>query len=178
MTRIASLCTLGLGLLVAVACERSAPPGGQSAGGTSQPATAPGGVAEERTTLEELKRLGAEAERRASEGAAAAANLLRQARELYQREVERESERMNERVNELRRKLESAAEDVRPALQKQLDEWTARAESARQTLERLKGASDEAWREMRKGVDNALQEYQEALEQPAPDAPPTTAPGK
>jgi len=104
--------------------------------------------------------------------------MLRQARELYQREVERESERMNERVNELRRKLESAAEDVRPALQKQLDEWTARAESARQTLERLKGASDEAWREMRKGVDNALQEYQEALEQPAPDAPPTTAPGK
>lgn len=177
MTRSASLGTLGLGLLVAVACERSAPPGGPPAGSTSQPATAPV-VAEERTTLEELKRLGAEAERRASEGAAAAKALLRQARELYQREVERESERMNERVNELRKRLESAAEDVRPALQKQLDEWTARAEAARQTLERLKGASDEAWREMRKGVDNALQEYQEALEQPPPDAAPTTAPGK
>jgi hypothetical protein len=151
---------LGLGLIVAVllvsviACERTELPGKK--GGTTQPATSAAPTTRDRSAVDELKD-------KAGAAATQAVGVAREAREQYREDAERELARLDAYVDELKKKLEQSAEDARPAIEQQIKEWNEKAHAARDTLERLKNASGDAWQEFRKGLDGALSEFRRAV---------------
>ena len=172
--RQSGLVILGVFLAITLgACEQSPPASAPSGSGAATQSAAPAPAAPATTApsgaMETVKR-------KAQEGADVAAGIIRQIREKYDENAKRELARMDAYIDELKARLATAKEDARPALEKQIQEWTARAQQARDTLGKLAGASDDVWQEMKKGVDGALNEFKQALaSQPA--SQPTTAPG-
>jgi len=171
---------LAASLLIGLAgCERSEPTGGggtaQTPPATSSPATAPAS----QEALEKLTRLRDEMEqevqRRAGEAKQVAASIARQIREKYEDNVSGELARVDEHIRDLKQQLAVAGGQARPALEKQIEQWSGRGRTLRDTLERLHGASGEAWEEMKKGLDRAIDEVQRALHE-GPATQPATGP--
>ena len=171
MARIGMWVLLASVALLLRGCEReqSTPQSGGKATGTTQPtatSAAEGGV----------KKLTEEGRRLANEGQALATDIIRQARETYNEKVSGELTQLDGRIKELREKLAGAAQDARPALEKRIDELNAKVRAARESFDKLAGASDKAWEEARKGLDRALGELRTALDQEAGSTQPATQP--
>jgi hypothetical protein len=166
------------GVLIGLAgCERSEPPGGgstQPPPATSAPTTAPAGP----ESADKLDRLREQMEQEAARAADSAKKLadtvVAQVRARYEDQVRRELARVDEHVAELKKKAAETGEAARPALEKQLAQWSARAQAMREKLDKLVGASDEVWLELKKDLDAAIGQVQQAL--PEPTTQPTSAP--
>jgi hypothetical protein len=165
-------------LLALTSCEQSQPPtkgrgtGAQPA--TSGPTTAP----TTQTPTEALNRLGEEAGRTAEAAKALAASVTNQIRAAYEDHVRLELIRVDEHINDLQKELANASEAARPAIQEQLAVWRQRAATIRDKLSSLQGAGDQAWLDLKKDLDSALNQVRGALGPPTtrPASAPTTQP--
>jgi exonuclease VII large subunit len=181
---------LAAGLLISLAgCERSEPQGGGGTAQTPPTTTSPAPAATSQEALEKLTQLRdqmeQEAQRRAGEAKQVVVSIARQVREKYEGSVRDELARVDKHIQDLKQQLAGASEQARPALEKQIEQWSERARSMRDTLEKLPGAGDAAWTELKKGLDAAVNEVREALHegpatQPAtgPALPPATQPSQ
>ncbi len=182
MTRL-GIVMVAAGVLIGLAgCERSEPPSGGSAAQTpptSAPATAPAAPA----SGDKLDRLREQMEQEAVHTADSAKKLavsvVEQIRTRYEDRVARELARVDEHVADLKQKLAQAGEAARPALENQLAQWNERAQGMREKLEKLPGASDEVWLDLKKDLDAAINQVRQALPGAAtqPSSAPTARPG-
>lgn len=165
MVRVSSLLVVGALVVGLTACEQSET--GRSAGKESTTQPAP----EEGISLDDVKR-------KAQDTLAATAELARRVRERYQEDAQRKLSEFDEHLRRLKKKLDDAAEEARPELEKRIKQLAQKAKAARETLEKLAGASDEAWEEAKKGLDKAVDELKEAMEETGADTQPATRPAQ
>lgn len=100
--------------------------------------------------------------------------IMQQVREVYLANARKELKRLEDRLEELRGRLAEQAEEAKPALREKVEALGARVERVRETLSKLSGASNEAWDELRKGIDRAFQELRDGMAEPAGEPPSTT----
>ena len=137
---------------------------------TTRPASSAPTTGDEDASWDELKQ-------KTRETVDAAGRMIREARERYAEEVERELARLDEHIDNLEKRAREASDDARPAIEKQIETWTRRAQAARETLKKLAGASDEAWQQMKEGLDDAVDEFREAVSE-SPTSQPVSEPGE
>jgi len=113
-----------------------------------------------------------EAREKTQQAAEVTARIIRDVREKYQQRVATELGRYDEHIRALRARLEQAAADARPGLEQRIADLTEKVQQARELLERLKNAGDEAWKGAEEGLDRALRE----LRQAAPEVSAATRP--
>jgi uncharacterized protein YicC (UPF0701 family) len=144
-------------MLVLTACEQ-APPRGAT--------TAPAGTQGTVERVQESARAAADTVKdAATEAAAKAGEMWQQAREKSGERIRAQITRTEAYVAELKAKAADAAAEARPELEAQVAKWRGRLELLRQMLGNVQAASGEAWEDMAAGVDGALDEFSQALDE-------------
>jgi nucleotide-binding universal stress UspA family protein len=95
-------------------------------------------------------------------GGEAAERVLRK-KEDYVRKMEAELKKWGHKIDILKAKAEKSKVEAKITYLKQIEELRAKQESVKQKVHDLKESGDEAWREIRKGVDKAVGEMKEAF---------------
>ncbi|MEW6249387.1 MAG: hypothetical protein AB1716_01980 [Planctomycetota bacterium] len=160
MPRFRPALLLPAALLVHFGCERSElptpPPSTQS---TPPPASGP-----------------ADLQQKIDAGLAAGARLLEESRQRAERRLRFELSEAERRMTELAHRLETAADDARPALEQQLAELKRQSAAARERLAELAHVSDQAYEEFRQRLDATLDGLSRAIRPGRSQAVPDTLP--
>jgi len=77
-------------------------------------------------------------------------------REKYINKIAEKLKKWDVRIEELENKAEKAKDEVKDEYQEKIEELKEKQSKARQNLEKIRNASDAAWREMKEGLDTSL----------------------
>jgi TolA-binding protein len=106
---------------------------------------------------------------RASQDVDNAAETARQEKQMYQDRVEANLRDLDRQIGALKAKIAKENEVERRHLDQQMAELERKREVAHQKLEKLETSSQEAWGDMKTGIDAAMEDLQSAYERAAAD---------
>lgn len=86
-------------------------------------------------------------------------------REIYREKAEARFEQMNARIEELLAKFNAAKADARLKINNQFEDLTERRETVIQKMKQLNNAGEDAWQDMRSGLDKALDDLEHSFNQ-------------
>lgn len=89
----------------------------------------------------------------------------RQEKQMYQDKVEAQLRELDREIDALRAKMGKSLN--RKQLDQQMDELERKRAIAHQELDKLKNSSQEAWQDMKAGIDSAVQDLETAYQQAA-----------
>ena len=81
----------------------------------------------------------------------------------YQEKMEAQLQQLQTKIDELRVKASLAKEDAKDAYQEQMKTLNHKQQEAQAKLQELKSSSENAWQEVKAGMDNALNDLQNAF---------------
>jgi uncharacterized coiled-coil DUF342 family protein len=84
-------------------------------------------------------------------------------KDAYKQKLQAQLSEWNAEIEKLRAKADNAEADARIEYQKQIEELRSMHETASAKLAELKGASDDAWEDLKVGIDRASSSLSEAL---------------
>lgn len=90
-------------------------------------------------------------------------NINEQTIAAYQQKMRAQIKEMKARMQMLEAGAENAGADMRIKYQKNLNDWKSRFEEIEAKLNRLSESSEDAWEEIRTGIDNAMKELQASI---------------
>jgi uncharacterized coiled-coil DUF342 family protein len=76
-------------------------------------------------------------------------------KEAYEKKLQAQLDEWNAEIDKLREKADKAGADAQLEYYRQIDELRAKQQQSNQKLAELKAASDDAWEDMKAGVDSA-----------------------
>jgi multidrug resistance efflux pump len=85
----------------------------------------------------------------------------------YEKKFQAQLDEWRAEIDKLRAKAEQADADARIRYQKEIDQLRAMQDDAVSKLERLRRASDDAWLDVKIGLDNAWESFNTALKSAA-----------
>src|SRR5574342_1260025 len=97
-------------------------------------------------------------ERKAAEAGGAAADYARQEKDAYVARAQRAVDEGRAEVERLQAEARQGSAAVRGELERQIESMEARWKVAERRLGELKSASGEAWKDLRSGVDQAVED--------------------
>ena len=100
----------------------------------------------------------------AQEAIEATREYTAQQKEAFQRKAQEELAAVQRQITGLREKITKTSESTRADLQKSLNELEKKKESVRERLDELKGTTDAKWHEVRKGMNDALNELKHSYQ--------------
>lgn len=104
---------------------------------------------------------------RASQNDHSAAESAKQKREMYQDEIEAKLRDLDQEIGALKTRLETDNKVDRKEADRQMAELERKRDIAHQKLEKLKTSSQEAWGDMKGGIEAAMQNLETAYKQAA-----------
>ncbi len=110
-------------------------------------------------------------EKKVAEAAGSAADYARQEKDEYVARAQKAVDQAETRIDELKARARTARTSAKKKLGRQIEAMETKRRLAERKLDELKAAGGEAWRDLRTGVDKALDD----LRQPAPEvaSPPS-----
>ncbi len=109
-------------------------------------------------------------EKKAGEAAGTAADSARQEKDDYVAGAQRAVDEAKARIDELKTRAAKASAGLKGKLRRQIQSMEARRRLAQRKLDELKSASGEAWKDLRTGVDEALQDLKPAARARSPSS--------
>lgn len=91
-------------------------------------------------------------------------NLNEQTITAYQEKVKAQIKEMKAKMTMLEAEAEKTSADMRIQYQKNLDDLKSRFENIEMRLERFSSSAEDAWDEIRLGIDKSVSELRDALE--------------
>lgn len=88
---------------------------------------------------------------------------LTERKKSYERRIEEELQELRTKIDVLKAKAEASKEDVRNVYIQQIEDLHAKHEGVSKKLDRLKESGEDAWEDVKKGVDTALSDLGKAL---------------
>jgi len=85
-------------------------------------------------------------------------------REAYVQKIKAKIDELDAKIDQLEARVRSAGADMKVKYDDQIAEIRGRRDKARQKLQTAKEASGGAWKEMKEGVDKAVDALKEAYE--------------
>jgi len=95
------------------------------------------------------------------------AEAARQERQAYQDKIQAKLRDLDAEIDALTAKMESQSKGDREKLKPQMAELQRKREAARQELVKLNNSSAKAWRDMKAGIDAAMDDLEAACKQAA-----------
>lgn len=112
----------------------------------------------------EARKANKDAQNEIREAASATGKVLRVQKEEYRKRIEADLDRLNERLKVYKEKASRAGEDAKASMEKQIDKLQEQRDGVREKLGDLGGDSQDAWGEVRKGLDKAVGDLKESFE--------------
>jgi uncharacterized coiled-coil DUF342 family protein len=84
-------------------------------------------------------------------------------KEAYQKKLQAKLDEWKAEIDKLKAKADGAEADVQLEYYKQIEELKAMQESVKTKITELKEASDDAWEELKVGIDSALKSLSNAI---------------
>jgi archaellum component FlaC len=91
-------------------------------------------------------------------------NINQDTIEAYQQKARAQLMEMKARLQVFEARAENASADMKIKYQDNLADWKARFEDIENRINKLSESSDEAWKDIGTGIDNALEELQSAIQ--------------
>jgi len=85
------------------------------------------------------------------------------AKQAYEKKLEARLDEWKAEIDKLKAKAAGAEADAQLQYEKEIDNLQKRQAEARQKLEELRKAGDDAWEDMKAGIENAWSELQDAM---------------
>jgi len=85
------------------------------------------------------------------------------AKQAYEKKLEARLDEWKAEIEKLKAKAAGAEADAQLQYEKEIDNLQKRQAEARQKLEELRKAGDDAWEDMKAGIENAWSELQDAM---------------
>lgn len=86
-------------------------------------------------------------------------------KESYTERMEAHLKELATRIGELKVKADNAKVTARSEYQKQIEELRVKQKELRTKLDKMKGTSGEAWKDLKTGVEKAAQDLRDSLNQ-------------
>ena len=104
---------------------------------------------------------------RAGQNVNNAAETARQEKQMYQDKIEAKLRDLDQQIDALKVKIGKQNRVDRKQLQQQMAELDRKRVAAHQELEKLKNSSEEAWQDMKAGIEAAIGDLETAYERAA-----------
>lgn len=92
-------------------------------------------------------------------------------KEIYQQKVEAKIDQVNAKIDSYLAKFDETKADTKMEIKNQLDDLTNQRETVERKFEEMRNAGQDAWSNMRSGLDDAIEEleasYQQAVDKMA-----------
>lgn len=82
----------------------------------------------------------------------------------YERAIEDQLDKLDARIQALKEQLGKAEVQAKAEIEEQLDELRAKKQAVAKRLADLRVASEEAWQELKTGINTAMQELKESVD--------------
>jgi len=115
----------------------------------------------------EKKVTGEQMKKEVKEAGSAAMAYSKEKAEEYKKQVEAELEEYEGKIKSYVNKMNDMGAEAKASAQKQLDKLEEQQEAAKKKLSELKSASGEAWEDLKKGMENSMDELKSAFDQAA-----------
>lgn len=99
-----------------------------------------------------------EVEKKAAEAAGTAADYAKQEKDEYVARAQKSVDEAKAEIDKLKARAKKARGGAKAKLQRQIDAMEARWKLAERKLSELKSASGEAWKDLKSGVDKAVED--------------------
>ena len=86
-------------------------------------------------------------------------------KEIYREKAKAKLEQLNAQIDGLMAKFDETKADAKLQIQDQFNELTNRQETVEQKFEQMKNAGEDAWQDMRSGLDDAFDNLEESFNQ-------------
>jgi hypothetical protein len=86
----------------------------------------------------------------------------RRERQMYRDRAQTKRRELDRQIDALRERIRNGTKEQRRELERQMPDLDQRREIARQKLERLETSSQEAWADMKSGIDAAMDDLEAA----------------
>jgi DNA repair exonuclease SbcCD ATPase subunit len=96
-----------------------------------------------------------------------AAEKVSKKKAIYERKIETQLKEWGAQIDVLKAKAEKSKAEAKVAYLKQIEELRKKQESVKGKVHELRASGDEAWEDVKKGVDNALADLKKALKRAA-----------
>ncbi len=104
---------------------------------------------------------------RASQSENNGTEAARQEKQVYQQQVEARLRELDEEIDALKIKMRAQKEVDRKQLEQPMAELDRKRAACHRDLEKLKNSSEDAWRDLKVGIDAAMDDLEAAYEQAA-----------
>jgi hypothetical protein len=84
-------------------------------------------------------------------------------KEIYREKAKAKLEQLNTQINGLMAKFDETKADTKLQIKDQFDELTNRQDTVERKYEQMKKAGEDAWQDMRSGLDDALDDLEESF---------------
>ena len=84
-------------------------------------------------------------------------------KEAYEQKIEARLDEWKAEINQLKAKAQKAEADAQIRYYKQIEDIQAKQEAARKKLRALKNAGEDAWKDLKTGLDDALNRLGDAI---------------
>jgi hypothetical protein len=84
-------------------------------------------------------------------------------KEAYEKKIEAQMDEWKIEIDKLKAKADKAEADAQIQYYKQIEDIRAKQEAAREKLAELKGAGEDAWEDLKTGLENALNNLKDAV---------------
>jgi len=81
-------------------------------------------------------------------------------KEIYQHKAEAKIEQVNAKIDSYLAKFDETKADARLEIKNQLDDLTNQRETVERKFEEMRNAGQDAWSDMRSGLDDAIEELE------------------
>lgn len=86
-------------------------------------------------------------------------------KEIYREKAKAKLEQLNAQIDGLMAKFDETKADTKLQFKDQFDELTNRQDTVERKYEQMKNAGEDAWQDMRSGLDDALDNLEESFNQ-------------
>jgi phage shock protein A len=88
-------------------------------------------------------------------------------KEIYQQKAQARIDQMEAKINELRARFNEAKADAKMKVSNQFEDLTSRQETVENKIDQMKDAGEDAWKDMRSGLDTAMDELESSFNEAA-----------
>jgi hypothetical protein len=86
-------------------------------------------------------------------------------KEIYQQKVEAKIEQVNAQIDSYLSKIDETKADTKLEIKNQLDDLTNQRKTVERKFEEIRNAGQDAWSDMRSGLDDAIDELEASFKQ-------------
>lgn len=86
-------------------------------------------------------------------------------KEIYRQKAQARFDQMNAQIEDLIARFNETKADAKLKIKNQFEDLTNQQETVEQKIEQVKNAGEDAWQDMRSGIDNAFDELENSYNQ-------------